>query len=340
MVVSRVVEDHVRSVSDVMGKGMAAYRLSGLAALPPVMEMPLVHARERAEFYRMSASSMWAPQFLEASRVVGEQGRAVSETIAGGMEAYSRRVSPLTPPIVEALATSMIAAPSVQEAVLPFFSAVSRVVGTQYLKPVAGAPLMQEYLAMGAGLRIAFEEEKGLGPEGVEVKEPTAVPPGVVTLPYLAETMKAVSSYGYAGAGVGMKQALTALSTISREAAAPTIEARKVMVAEEVARIEVERALRSVEGGVIEDLVHLPAEGYALERIPVGPISFPTMKLQELAPFIQYIQTQAKTSTAPMQSTFNFNINVESLRDESDLRELEWKITRILKEQARRYGLL
>jgi hypothetical protein len=67
---------------------------------------------------------------------------------------------------------------------------------------------------------------------------------------------------------------------------------------------------------------------------------FPTLRLQEVIPILQSVPTPAKTSTMPTQSNFNINITVESLRDEGDLRELERKITRILKEQARRYRLL
>jgi len=128
-----------------------------------------------------------------------------------------------------------------------------------------------------------------------------------------------------------MNQALNAFGTISKAAAAPVSEA--------VRAIE-ERAIKSFGGRIAESMLRVPRGSYALERVPLGPMVFPTMRLQEVIPILHSIPTSTKTSAMPTQSNFNINITVESLRDEGSLRELERKITRILKEQARRYRLL
>ena len=161
------------------------------------------------------------------------------------------------------------------------------------------------------------------------MKEPPEAPPSVVGPLSIAEAMRAVSSYG--GVRLEMSQALNALGTISKEAAVPVFEAGRAIE---------ERAIKSFGGRVTEGMLRVSRGSYALERVPLGPMVFPTLKLQEVIPLLQSIPTPAKTSAMPTQSNFNINITVESLRDEGDLRELERKITRILKEQARRYRLL
>ncbi len=149
----------------------------------------------------------------------------------------------------------------------------------------------------------------------------------VVGLPSIAETMVAASDY--AGAELEMSQALHAFDAISREAMVPTVKAGRAIE---------ERVIKSFGVSVTDALLRVPVERYDLERVPLGTMVFPSMRLQEVIPLLHSIPTPAKTM--PAQSTVNLNITVESLNDESDLRELERKVTRILKEQARRYRIL
>lgn len=110
----------------------------------------------------------------------------------------------------------------------------------------------------------------------------------------------------------------------------------------------VQRALQLSLGGAISDM--MVVERNALERFPLdAPVNVPTLKLQEIISRISSVQppterempTRIKRDRLSRTSlSRSIEVTIDSLRDESDIRELERKITRILREEARRYGLI
>lgn len=113
-------------------------------------------------------------------------------------------------------------------------------------------------------------------------------------------------------------------------------------------RAGVEKAVRSTLGGVMSITSKVSLDRYALERVLLrGPLSVPTAKLQEIIPFLRSVSTQARAERhKPSQHTFNITIEDKSIdrgfgsrSAEVNLRELERRIARILREEARRYGI-
>ena len=357
--VSKAVGDHVRSVSEVIGAGMIADSLSVPAVSPvvdavteqamgtpgvfeapqvyPVMEAVkpffstfpgvgglfsdemikrYVSGQEMVDFYRMSTSIMFTPPLLAVSKVVSDHVSRVTEVMGESMVADSLGV-PAVSPMVEAVAEQALEAPGVFE-VSQLFPAVKAM---EAVKPLFSAVLRDGMLLP---VEIMNSYQKLVG--DVREELPLALT-SVVGLPSIAETMVAASDY--AGAELEMSQALHAFDAISREAMVPTVKAGRAIE---------ERVIKSFGVSVTDALLRVPVERYDLERVPLGTMVFPTLRLQEVIPLLHSIPTPAKTM--PAQSTVNLNITVESLNDESDLRELERKVTRILKEQARRYRIL
>jgi hypothetical protein len=91
-------------------------------------------------------------------------------------------------------------------------------------------------------------------------------------------------------------------------------------------------------------------ERNAIERFPSdAPVSVPTLKLQEIVSTISSVQTPSEREMPTRitrdrltrsGSARSIEVTVDSLRDERDIRELERKLARILREEARRYGLI
>jgi hypothetical protein len=112
-------------------------------------------------------------------------------------------------------------------------------------------------------------------------------------------------------------------------------------------RVEMEKVFKSYAGEMLVSLPRAPVGNQNLERIPLAaPVNVPSVKLQEIVPILSSLQTPAKRETPranqrnrPVAQSRPITVNVESLRDESDLRELRRKIVRILKEEARRHGV-
>lgn len=94
-------------------------------------------------------------------------------------------------------------------------------------------------------------------------------------------------------------------------------------------------------------LLQAPAERYTLERIPLeAPRAFPTVKLPEMMSLLSSVRTPTRPKRPPqaervktLERPRSIEVKVEPPRDERDLRELRRKITRILREEARRHGV-
>jgi len=80
---------------------------------------------------------------------------------------------------------------------------------------------------------------------------------------------------------------------------------------------------------------------YALEVPPGGFSATPQMlKLHEIAPLMNLLSASTRGARAPrVQRPLDVTVKVESLTDERDLRELERKIAKILRDAARRHGV-
>jgi hypothetical protein len=94
---------------------------------------------------------------------------------------------------------------------------------------------------------------------------------------------------------------------------------------------------------------HQLFEKYALERVLLdNQRTISTVKLQELASLLSMVRAapQPSQTRAPriepvksVERPRSIEVKVDALRDERDIRELRRKITRILREEARRYGV-
>jgi hypothetical protein len=92
----------------------------------------------------------------------------------------------------------------------------------------------------------------------------------------------------------------------------------------------------------------VPAKELTLDRVPLeGPRPVPSPKLQEVMPVLSQMTpvTEAAKGAPParreraLQRQRPIEVKVESRIDDIDMKELERKIARILKEEARRYGV-
>lgn len=323
MDVAKVAGEHIRTVSDTMGEDVTSYTPRVPAVTPPV-----------AEAYRMSANttSMLAPHIMAVTKAAGEHVRSVSDTIGEGMAAYTGRVSAAAPmdeaPGVSYLLHLYPSATLNKAAVVPLFSAVSQV-GMRF-----PAEILTSYLEPKA----STQPQKRVTPSAPILMEPGGSVVSMHEGGYTGEYEGLVYAHPHEYM-VPKKKLMGALTTILKGATTPIFKAGQVHGARSF-MMDVEQIIKGVEGKISEGLAQATMERYAVERVPVGPMGYPTLRLQEVVPLIQAIQTSSKTRAPPPQSPFHINITTESLRDESDLRELEWKITRILKNQARRYGLL
>jgi len=110
----------------------------------------------------------------------------------------------------------------------------------------------------------------------------------------------------------------------------------------------VQKALQLSVDGAISDM--MVVERNVMERFSSdSPVTVPTVKLQEIVSTISSIQAPSERDmpTRIMRdrlirsgSSRSIEVTVDSLRDERDIRELERKLARILREEARRYGLI
>lgn len=96
----------------------------------------------------------------------------------------------------------------------------------------------------------------------------------------------------------------------------------------------------------IVELAKFIPERYASGRLYVGrpiiplTISSP-VRMHEAIPMLSLMRAQAvRTKEPKVLRPVDITLKVESLRDERDLRELERKIAKILREAARRYGVV
>jgi hypothetical protein len=169
------------------------------------------------------------------------------------------------------------------------------------------------------------------------------------SVPRISEWMEGVTSLGTPISPLIMKlgfgiveakqlyPAVEALSEVSR-----MVHVSSVVPSEAVAyNVGLEAAIKS-----LITLLHAPIERYTMERIPLeAPRAVPSVKLHEIIPLLTSVRAPP-SEKSPMinrvksiERPRSIQVKVESLKDERDLRELRRRITRILREEARRYGV-
>jgi len=110
-----------------------------------------------------------------------------------------------------------------------------------------------------------------------------------------------------------------------------------------------EKRIQETVSQLASKMQEVPVEELALDRVPLeGPRPALSPKLQEAMPMLSQmaaVTTEAAKAVPParreraLQRQRPIEIKVESRIDDIDMKELERKIARILKEEARRYGV-
>ena len=117
----------------------------------------------------------------------------------------------------------------------------------------------------------------------------------------------------------------------------------KEMVA---SKVEAEKALTTSLSRVVSSLLEVPLGGQAPERVALEfPVSVPSPRLLDIMPVLSRVEAIPRAQRPPtvreraMERRRPIEIKVEPKIGDIDLRELERKIARILREEARRYGV-
>jgi hypothetical protein len=200
---------------------------------------------------------------------------------------------------------------------------------------VTGAPSVREYLATGTAFKRISEVSKGF-----ELAK--AVSKGVPNVVHPLTAIEKVRAMGsYLRLISESNQVFNALGAISREAVTSGLETRRVLV-EGVSRAGLEGVVKGVVGGAVVEPLRIEAEKLGLERVSLGlPSVVEAVKLHKITPIIQALQPPvAPRERQPViKNMFNVKVTATSLEEESDLKNLERKIRRILEREARRYGV-
>ncbi|NIM06138.1 MAG: hypothetical protein GTN65_11125 [Armatimonadetes bacterium] len=168
---------------------------------------------------------------------------------------------------------------------------------------------------------------------------------GVAAVGELAEYYSMVMSgaseaYGTIGAALGMGEAALKVFGVPSAEIMPQILEMQRVLAEGFSMLDVGALIRGV-SGIVTEPAYTGIERYALEMAPGGfPVTPQVLKLHEVVPLMNLLSALTREAKAPrIQRPLDVTVNVESLTDERDLRELERKIARILRDEARRYGV-
>jgi len=112
-------------------------------------------------------------------------------------------------------------------------------------------------------------------------------------------------------------------------------------------KVEAEKVLTTSLSGVVSSLVEVPVGELAPEGVGLEfPVSVPSPRLLDMVPMLSRVEAIPKSQRLPsvrrervVDRRRPIDIKVEPKIGDIDLKELERKIARILKEEARRYGV-
>jgi hypothetical protein len=118
----------------------------------------------------------------------------------------------------------------------------------------------------------------------------------------------------------------------------------KEMVA---SKVEAEKVLTTSLSGVVSSLLEVQVGEQAPERVTLEvPVTVPSPRLLDMLPVLSRVEAIPRAQRPPtvrrervMERRRPIEIKVEPKIGDIDLRELERKIARILREEARRYGV-
>ena len=112
-------------------------------------------------------------------------------------------------------------------------------------------------------------------------------------------------------------------------------------------KVKAEKALTTALSGVVSSLLEVPVGEQALERVGLEvPVTVPSPRLLDMVPVLSRVEAIPRAQRSPtvrreraLERRRPIEIKVEPKIGDIDLRELERKIARILREEARRYGV-
>ncbi|TRO48095.1 hypothetical protein E2P65_03440 [Candidatus Bathyarchaeota archaeon] len=201
--------------------------------------------------------------------------------------------------------------------------------GARVLSPLQPPNSIQHALAS----QIAKTQGLGLGVESIseKVKELVFMAPTLAVPAQSAAIVMAASKGGFGAEAPVIHDTLNAVKQALSE------------------KVQVESMLKGPLDRVLSSILRAPGDRQVLQRAALAPpSSMPSLKLQEIMPVLSQAAPaiQAAPQTHPRVRGEHaagrqrpLEIKVEQKISDLDLRELERKIARILREEARRYGV-
>jgi hypothetical protein len=207
---------------------------------------------------------------------------------------------------------------------------------------------LQEYIDITAKLAEGSKLEEPIISIEEEVEEITRAP------------LHPIKAYLDLASGLGELLSARAAAVYGITAALPEVESLEgeressrtfdfLSVVKEIvtSKVEAEKTLATSLGGVVSSLVEIPVGEQALERVGLEvPVSVPSPRLLDIMPVLSRVETISRAQRPPTvrrerasERRRPIEIKVEPKIGDIDLRELERKIARILREEARRYGV-
>jgi hypothetical protein len=208
---------------------------------------------------------------------------------------------------------------------------------------------LQDHIYITAKLAEVSKLEEPLVPMEGEVEEIARAPlhPINTYLDFASKLREFLSTrvatvYGITAAHVPEMEYLDGELEVSKTFDYPSVV--KEMVA---SKVEAEKALTISLSGVVSSLLEIPVGEQAPERVALeAPVSVPSPRLLDMVPVLSRVEAIPRAQRPPtvrreraMERRRPIEVKVEQKMGDIDLRELERKIARILKEEARRYGV-
>jgi hypothetical protein len=112
-------------------------------------------------------------------------------------------------------------------------------------------------------------------------------------------------------------------------------------------KVEAEKVWTTSLSGMVSNLLEVPMGEQAPERVALEfPVSVPSPRLVDMVPILSRVEAIPRAQRPPsvrrervVDRRRPIDIKVEQKIGDIDSRELERKIARILREEARRYGV-
>ncbi len=307
---------------------------------------------------------------------VGRVSRQLAEKLA---ETYREGAVSLAPTRIRALAGGLLLAPSLGGLAAKKIGSAFKTIGAMKAlseealvrgRGVNGVHPLEDYLAMATRLS-GISDRDGLEAVWEEDGELIKMPPHPLK-EYLALATKYTKDGldGFDGlldsVGEGVNGfAATALGLMSASidsiipgvaedgmgafpGAAWALDSLNVVSEILSKKVEAEGVVKGYMDGLVDGLVEAPAVGVAPLSVALeAPMAAPSVKLQEIVPILSRATAPLAEARGPPSFRRErvadrirpIEVRVESKMEDIDLRELERKIARILREEARRYGV-